>query len=113
MDLFNKKKIKSLTWDVMALKARLESKESELERINKNLFRLYDDIAEAFLSKYEDKNISINNDIITVLGFSCQGGVPIILGEEFESKTPHEYHITWQEVLEGFKIAKTKKTKKK
>ena len=113
MDIFNKKKVKSLTWDVMALKARLESKESELERINKNLFRMYDDIAEAFLSKYEGKNISINNDIITVLDFTCQGGDPIISGEDVENKTPIEYHIAWQEVLEGFKIVKTKKTKKK
>ena len=55
MDIFNKKKVKSLEWDVMALKARLESKESELERINKNLFRMYDDIAAAFLSQYENK----------------------------------------------------------
>lgn len=109
MDIFNKKKVKQLEWDVIALKARLESKTSELDRVNNAILKMYDSIEEEFDNLYADKYIIVGGMALKITKFSCQGGTPYVMGE-IEGDQVKAY-LSWGDVL-NLKTVKKPKIKK-
>lgn len=113
MDIFNKKKVKSLEWDLMATKARLESKESELNRVNNSMLKMFDAIEEAFNNLHANRQCIIsdgqNSIKVTVNKFSCQGGTPQLY-VTLSDGSQEEIDLGWDEVL-TFKSTKNSKKK--
>lgn len=62
MDIFGKKKIKELTWDLMATKASLESKTKEYNELNNASKALEEDLNQYLSTVYLNKTVVVKNE---------------------------------------------------